>query len=103
MIDKLLVYPDAMRANLEKLGGLQNSQRVLLALTQKGMSREAAYRAVQRNAMDVWHGNGAFLNLLKGDKEIAEYLAADELESLFDLGYHPKNVDTIFKRVFASA
>ena len=103
VVDKLLVYPDAMRANLEKLGGLHNSQRVLLALTQKGMSREDAYRAVQRNAMDVWHGNGAFLNLLKGDKEIAEYLAADELESLFDLGYHTKNVDTIFKRVFASA
>jgi len=101
VVDKLLVYPEAMKANLDKLGGLHNSQRVLLALTQKGMSREDAYRAVQRNAMDVWHGNGAFLNLLKGDKEIAGYLAADELESLFDLGYHTKNVDTIFKRVFA--
>ncbi len=103
VIDKLLVYPETMKANLDKLGGLHNSQRVLLALTQKGMSREDAYRAVQRNAMEVWHGNGAFLNLLKGDKEIADYLAADELESLFDLGYHTKNVDTIFKRVFAKA
>jgi adenylosuccinate lyase len=101
VIDKLLVYPDAMKANLDKLGGLHNSQRVLLALTQKGMSREDAYRAVQRNAMEVWHGNGAFLNLLKADKEIGAMLANDELESLFDLGYHTKHVDTIFQRVFA--
>ena len=100
VVDKLLVYPDVMKANLDKLGGLHNSQRVLLALTQKGMSREDAYRAVQRNAMDVWHGNGAFLNLLKGDKKIGEHLSNDELEALFDLGYHTKNVDTIFKRVF---
>lgn len=103
VIEKLLVYPDVMMANLEKLGGLHNSQRVLLALTQKGMSREGAYQAVQRNAMDVWHGNGAFLNLLKGDREIAEYLAQDELEGLFDLGYHTNHVDTIFTRVFGSA
>jgi adenylosuccinate lyase len=103
VIDKLLVYPETMKANLEKLGGLHNSQRVLLALTQKGMSREDAYRAVQRNAMEVWHGNGAFLNLLKADKAIAEVLANDELESLFDLGYHTKHVDTIFDRVFADA
>jgi adenylosuccinate lyase len=101
VVDKLLVYPEAMKANLEKLGGLHNSQRVLLALTQKGMSREDAYRAVQRNAMEVWHGNGAFLNLLKADKAIGEHLANDELESLFDLGYHTKHVDTIFRRVFA--
>ena len=101
VVDKLLVYPEAMKANLEKLGGLHNSQRVLLALTQKGMSREDAYRAVQRNAMEVWHGNGAFLNLLKADKAIGEHLADDELESLFDLGYHTKHVDTIFRRVFA--
>jgi adenylosuccinate lyase len=101
VVDKLLVYPDAMKANLDKLGGLHNSQRVLLALTQKGMSREDAYRAVQRNAMEVWHGNGAFLNLLKADKEIGAVLANDELESLFDLGYHTKHVDTIFQRVFA--
>ena len=103
VIEKLLVYPEVMMANLEKLGGLHNSQRVLLALTQKGMSREGAYQAVQRNAMDVWHGNGAFLNLLKGDREIAEYLAQDELEGLFDLGYHTNHVDTIFTRVFGSA
>jgi adenylosuccinate lyase len=101
VVDKLLVYPEAMKANLDKLGGLHNSQRVLLALTQKGMSREDAYRAVQRNAMEVWHGNGAFLNLLKADKEISAVLANDELESLFDLGYHTKHVDTIFQRVFA--
>lgn len=103
VVDKLLVYPDAMKANLEKLGGLHNSQRVLLALTQKGMSREEAYRAVQRNAMEVWHGNGAFLNLLEADKEIGGFLAIEELESLFDLGYHTKHVDTIFDRVFADA
>lgn len=103
VVDKLLVYPDAMKANLEKLGGLHNSQRVLLALTQKGMSREDAYRAVQRNAMEVWHGNGAFLNLLEADKEIGGFLAHEELESLFDLGYHTKHVDTIFDRVFAGA
>jgi adenylosuccinate lyase len=103
VIDRLLVYPEAMKANLDKLGGLHNSQRVLLALTQKGMSREDAYRAVQRNAMEVWHGNGAFLNLLKADKAIGEILANDELESLFDLGYHTKHVDTIFDRVFAAA
>ncbi len=103
VVDKLLVYPEAMKANLDKLGGLHNSQRVLLALTQKGMSREDAYRAVQRNAMEVWHGNGAFLNLLKADKEIGRLLANDELESLFDLGYHTKHVDTIFNRVFAGA
>ena len=100
VVDKLLVYPEAMKANLDKLGGLHNSQRVLLALTQKGMSREDAYRAVQRNAMEVWHGNGAFLNLLKGDQEIAEHLSNDEVEALFDLTYHTKNVDTIFRRVF---
>jgi adenylosuccinate lyase len=99
VVDKLVVYEDAMRRNLEKLGGLHNSQRVLLALTQKGMSREDAYKVVQRNAMEVWQGNGAFLNLLKGEKEIADYLANDELEALFDLGYHTKHVETIFSRV----
>jgi len=103
VVDKLLVYPETMQANLDRLGGLHNSQRVLLALTQKGMSREDAYRAVQRNAMEVWKGNGVFLNLLKGDREIGEYLANDELEDLFDLGYHTKNVDTIFRRVFGQA
>ena len=99
VVEKLVVYEDALRQNLAKLGGLHNSQRVLLALTQKGMSREEAYRLVQRNAMEAWKGNDAFLNLLKGEKEIANYLANDELEVLFDLGYHTKHVETIFNRV----
>ena len=101
MMDKLIVYPDMMMANLEQLKGLVHSQRVLLDLTQRGMSREDAYQAVQRNAMDVWKGNAAFLNLLKSDRDIGEYLSNDELEELFDLGYHTKHVDTIFRRVFA--
>jgi len=100
MMDKLIVYPDMMMANLEQLKGLVHSQRVLLGLTQRGMSREDAYQAVQRNAMDVWKGNAAFLNLLKSDRDIGEYLSNDELEELFDLGYHTKQVDTIFARVF---
>ena len=100
LMDKLLVYPDAMMMNLERLQGLVHSQRVLLGLTQRGMSREDAYQAVQRNAMDVWKGNAAFLNLLKSDREIGEYLSNDDLEELFDLGYHTKQVDTIFARVF---
>ena len=100
MMDKLIVYPDMMMANLEQLKGLVHSQRVLLGLTQRGMSREDAYQAVQRNAMDVWKGNAAFLNLLKSDHDIGEYLSNDELGELFDLGYHTKHVDTIFRRVF---
>jgi adenylosuccinate lyase len=80
-----------------------HSQRVLLALTQKGMSREESYAAVQRNAMPVWRGEGQFLDLLKADEEIAAHLGAAELESLFDLGYHTKHVDTIFTRVFGHA
>ena len=99
VVEKLVVYEEALKQNLEKLGGLHNSQRVLLALTQKGMSREEAYRLVQQNAMEAWKGNGAFLNLLKSEKEIANYLANDELEVLFDLGYHTKHVETIFNRV----
>ena len=99
VVEKLVVYEEALKQNLEKLGGLHNSQRVLLALTQKGMSREEAYRLVQRNAMEAWKGNDAFLNLLKGEEEIANYLANDELEVLFDLGYHTKHVETIFNRV----
>ena len=102
MMDKLLVYPDTMMANLDQLKGLVHSQRVLLGLTQQGMSREDAYQAVQRNAMDVWKGDASFLNLLKSDSEIGEYLSNDDLEELFDLGYHTKHVDTIFKRVFGS-
>lgn len=98
VIDKLVVYPENMQANMDKLGGLMHSQRVLLALTQKGVSREDSYRLVQRNAMPVWRGEGVFLDLLKKDEEVV--LSDAELEDLFDLGYHTKHVDTIFKRVF---
>ena len=100
LIDKLVVYPENMRKNLDRLGGLIHSQRVLLALTQKGVSREDAYGIVQRNAMPVWRGEGDFLSLLKADKAVGEALTAVELESLFDLAYHLKHVDLIFDRVF---
>ncbi len=100
VIDKLVVYPENMKKNLDKLGGLINSQRILLALTQKGMSREESYSAVQRCAMPVWRGEGQFLDLLKADKEVAAHMKPAELEALFDLGYHTKHVGTIFKRVF---
>jgi adenylosuccinate lyase len=103
VVDKLLVYPDAMKRNLEKLGGLHNSQRVLLALTQAGMSREDAYRAVQRNAMLVWEGKGDFQRLLKADPEVAKRLKAATIDAQFDDGYHLKHVDTIFARVFGEA
>ncbi len=103
VIDKLVVYPDRMEKNLNLLGGLIHSQRVLLALTQAGMSREEAYRVVQRNAMPVWEGKGDFLTLLKQDEDVKKYLSDEELESLFDLGYHTKHVDTIFRRVFGEA
>jgi adenylosuccinate lyase len=103
VIDKLLVYPENMQRNLDRLGGLVHSQRVLLALTQKGMSREDSYAAVQRNAMPVWRGEGNFLELLKKDKDVSALLSAADLESLFDLGYHTKHVDTIFRRVFGEA
>jgi adenylosuccinate lyase len=91
VIDKLLVYPENMKKNLDRLGGLHNSQRVLLALTQAGVSREDAYRLVQRNAMPVW------------DPEVRAALSEAELEEKFDLGYHLKHVDTIFRRVFGEA
>ncbi|MCP3401144.1 adenylosuccinate lyase [Bradyrhizobium sp. CCGB20] len=103
LIDKLLVYPANMQKNLDRLGGLVHSQRVLLALTQKGASREDAYKLVQRNAMPVWRGEGDFLVLLKKDAEVKKYLNDAELEELFDLGYHLKHVDTIFKRVFGES
>lgn len=103
VIDKLVVYPENMARNLEKLGGLIHSQRVLLALTRKGMSREDAYAAVQRNAMPVWRGEGNFLDLLIKDKDVAALLTPVELENLFDLGYHTKHVDTIFRRVFGES
>ena len=99
VIDKLVVYPDRIEKNLNQLGGLIFSQRVLLALTQAGMSREGAYSAVQRNAMETWHGRGNFLDLLKADKEVVAHLSAATLEEIFDLGYHTKHVDTIFARV----
>jgi adenylosuccinate lyase len=102
VVEKLVVYPQNMRRNLDRLGGLIHSQRVLLALTQKGLSREDSYRLVQRNAMPVWRGEGDFLTLLKADKEVAKALSAAELEALFDLAYHTKHVDTIFARVFGS-
>lgn len=103
LIDKLLVYPANMQKNLDRLGGLVHSQRVLLALTQKGASREDAYKLVQRNAMPVWRGAGDFLQLLKQDAEVKTYLTDAEIEEQFDLGYHLKHVDTIFKRVFGEA
>jgi len=89
-----------MQGNLDALGGLVFSQRVMLALTQKGMSREAAYAAVQRNAMEAWRGNASFLALSRADKEIGQFLSDDELKALFDMRYHTRHVDTIFKRVF---
>ena len=100
LVDKLVVYPEAMAANLARLGGLHNSQRVLLALTQAGMSREDAYSAVQRNAMPVWEGKGSFADLLAADPEVARHLKPGALAALFDDAYHLKHVDTIFRRVF---
>ncbi len=100
VVAKLLVYPDRMQENLDKLGGLVHSQRILLALTQAGVAREDAYRLVQRNAMPVWRGEGQFLDLLKADPDVSAKLSDAELEALFDLGYHTKHVDTIFERVF---
>ena len=90
LIDKLMVYPENMKKNLDKLGGLIHSQRVLLALTQKGASREEAYTLVQRNAMPVWRGEGDFLAFLKADKDVKRYLTDAEIETNFDLGYPPQ-------------
>ncbi|MDP1670566.1 MAG: type II secretion system protein GspK, partial [Alphaproteobacteria bacterium] len=100
MIDKLIVYPENMQKNLDRLGGLVHSQRVLLALTQGGVSREDAYEIVQRHAMKVWRDGGDFLALLKADKQVTKAVSAKQLSELFDLGYHTKHVDTIFRRVF---
>ena len=102
VVEKLVVYPQNMQKNLDRLGGLVHSQRVLLALTQKGVSREDAYRLVQRNAMPVWRGEGEFLALLKADPDVTASLSAQEIEELFDLGYHLKHVDTVFGRVFGT-
>jgi adenylosuccinate lyase len=103
LIDKLIVYPENMRKNLDRLGGLVHSQRVLLALTQKGIAREDAYRLVQRNAMKVWQGGGDFLTLLKADKELSKHLSDKELTANFDLDFHFSHVDAIFRRVFGRA
>ncbi len=102
VIDKLLLYPARMQKNLDRMGGLVHSQRVLLALTQAGMSREDAYKTVQRNAMQVWESDGAvsLMELLKKDSDVATLMSATEIEANFDLGYHYKHVDTIFDRVF---
>jgi adenylosuccinate lyase len=103
VIEKLVVYPEAMQRNLDKLGGLHNSQRVLLALTQAGLSREDAYALVQRNAMKTWQEGKDFLTELKGDKEVTARIAPKDLEAMFDIDYHTTHVDTIFRRVFGAA
>jgi adenylosuccinate lyase len=103
VIDKLLVYPENMQKNLDRLGGLVHSQRVLLALTQKGASREESYSLVQRNAMKVWEQGADFLTELKADADVKALLTDAEIEEKFDLGYHTKQIDTIFRRVFGEA
>ena len=102
VIDKLVIYPERMQANLDKMGGLVHSQRVLLALTQAGISREDAYRIVQRNAMQVWESDGEkrLLDLLKADPDVTAKLSDEEIEERFNLDYHFKQIDTIFARVF---
>jgi adenylosuccinate lyase len=103
IIDKLVVYPANMQKNLERLGGLIHSQRVMLALTQKGMAREEAYAAVQRNAMGAWRGEADFFSSLVTDKDVRKHLNEAELKESFDLAHHFKHVDTIFERVFGKA
>ena len=100
VVEKLVVYPERMQKNLDATHGLVHSQRVLLALTQAGVSREDSYRLVQRNAMRAWNGEGNLLDLLKADPDVSKALSNDKLEAMFDLGYHLKAVDTIFSRVF---
>ncbi len=100
VVENLVIYPENMKKNLDRLGGLHNSQRVLLALTQAGVSREDAYRLVQRNAMKTWETGANFLAELKADADVVANVPAAQLEEMFDLGYHTKHVDTIFKRVF---
>ncbi|GGA48151.1 adenylosuccinate lyase [Pelagibacterium lentulum] len=102
VIENLVVYPENMKANMDKLGGLHNSQRFLLALTQAGMSREESYSAVQRNAMKVWRGEGKFPDFLKADPEVSAKLSDEQIDASFDDDYHLKHVDTIFKRVFGA-
>ena len=102
VIDKMLIYPDNMLANMNKFSGLVMSQRVLLALTQAGVSREDSYKLVQRNAMKVWEDGKDFKTELLADAEVLVARSAEEIEEKFDLGYHTKHVDTIFKRVFGA-
>ncbi|NCF47892.1 MAG: adenylosuccinate lyase, partial [Alphaproteobacteria bacterium] len=102
VVEKLVVYPEQMQANLDALGGLVHSQQILLALTQKGVSREDAYRLVQKHAMDVWKTGGSYLDRMKSDDEVGQYLTNAELEKLFDTKQHHQHVDTIFNRVFES-
>jgi len=102
IIKGLVVYPERMRANLKRLGGLIHSQRVLLALTEAGVPREEAYRMVQRNAMKVWDTGADFQAALLADKDVTKALSAEQIRAQFDLGYHTKHVDTIFKRVFGA-
>lgn len=103
VIENLLIYPDNMIATIDSMGGLHNSQRILLALVEKGVSREDSYRLVQRNAMRTWKKEGDLLDLLKGDEEVSSRLSDAELENLFDLDYHFAQVDMIFTRVFGKA
>ncbi len=98
VVERMNIYPENMQKNMDRLGGLVFSQRVMLALTQAGISREDAYAAVQENAMKVWRGEGRFIDFLKADARVT--LPEVELEALFDIGYHTKNVDVIFNRVF---
>ena len=102
VVEKLVVYPEQMQANLDALGGLVHSQQILLALTQKGVSREDAYRLVQKHAMDVWKTGGSYLDRMKSDDEVGQFLTNAELEQLFDTKQHHQHVDTIFARVFKS-
>jgi adenylosuccinate lyase len=104
VIDKLLIYPERMQKNLDRMGGLVHSQRVLLALTQSGLSREESYALVQRNAMQVWESDGqlSLLDLLKADSQVSERLTSNQLDELFDLDYHLKHVDAILARVFGN-
>ncbi|WP_029002412.1 adenylosuccinate lyase [Azorhizobium doebereinerae] len=103
VVEKLVIHTDNMQKNMDKLGGLIHSQRVLLALTQKGASREDSYRLVQRNAMRVWRGEGDFRAFLLADPDVRKYLSEDDINEKFDLGYHFKHADTIFRRVFGRA
>jgi adenylosuccinate lyase len=102
VIDHMIVDPERMKANLDSLGGLVDSQRVLLALTQAGMSREDAYRLVQSHAMAAWRGDGRFADRLKSDPQVTRLIPPEKIDGLFNTAYHLKHVDTIFRRVFGT-